>query len=135
MQADQALLAATALHAGFQLVVTVVVYPALADVPPDRWQQAHAAHSRRIVGVVGVAYVAVASAGLWALVVLPLSLPLVAALAGNALAVQMTALVAAPAHSRLGRDGHAAVVLDRLLRGDRVRLAGALVALTGSLWV
>jgi len=32
--ATEALLALSAVHAGFQLVVSVVVYPALADVPP-----------------------------------------------------------------------------------------------------
>jgi hypothetical protein len=31
-----ALLASSALHAGFQLTVTFVVYPGLADVHPDR---------------------------------------------------------------------------------------------------
>ncbi len=31
------LVAATMLHLGFQLTITVVTYPALADVAPDRW--------------------------------------------------------------------------------------------------
>ena len=45
-----ALLVSTALHAGFQLTVTFVVYPGLADVQPDRWPVAHARHSRRANG-------------------------------------------------------------------------------------
>ena len=51
-----ALLASTALHAGFQLKVTLVVYPALADVQPNLWAAAHARHSRRITPLVALVY-------------------------------------------------------------------------------
>jgi hypothetical protein len=51
-----ALLVSTALHAGFQLMVTFVVYPGLADVQPDRWPVAHARHSRRITPLVALVY-------------------------------------------------------------------------------
>ena len=43
-----------------------------------------------------------------------------------------TALVAAPAHGRLG-DGFDPVLMERLLRADRLRTAGAAWALTGAL--
>jgi hypothetical protein len=50
------LLAAAALHAGFQLTVTAIVYPALASTPVDDWAEAHDRHSRRITPVVAVVY-------------------------------------------------------------------------------
>lgn len=129
MEADSALLAASALHAGFQATVTLVVYPALAELAPTAWVAGHAAHSRRATLVVGPVYLAVATACLWALVALPITTAVALAVAGHALAAVITALVAAPAHSRLGRDGRTPEVLRRLLVADRVRLAGALLAL------
>jgi hypothetical protein len=51
-----ALLASTALHAGFQLTVTLVIYAALAGVQPDQWVAAHARHSRRITPPVALVY-------------------------------------------------------------------------------
>jgi hypothetical protein len=42
-------------------VVTVVVYPALADTPVGEWAAVHAAHSRRMTVVVAPLYVAVAA--------------------------------------------------------------------------
>ena len=49
----EALLAACALHLGFQAVVTAMVYPALFDVPADRFLAAHAAFAAAIVAAVG----------------------------------------------------------------------------------
>ena len=57
------LLASTGLHAGFQATVTLLVYPALAEVPPERWHDAHQRHSRRIVPLVGLVYVSLALRG------------------------------------------------------------------------
>ncbi len=51
-----ALLVATAVHAGFQLTVSRLVYPALAAVAPAAWEPTHAAHSRRITPLVGLVY-------------------------------------------------------------------------------
>ncbi len=129
MVPENALLAASALHVGFQAVVTLVVYPALADVPATLWSTAHAAHSRRITAVVAPVYVAVGAACLWALVSLPSTVPLLLAVGGHVLAGVVTAAVAAPTHSRLGRQGVTPVVMRRLVRADRVRLLGALLAL------
>ena len=131
--ATEALLAVSALHAGFQLVVSVVVYPALADVPPERWGPSHAAHSRRITWVVAPLYAAVAAVCVWVLVTGPVDAATAVALAGHALAAGTTALVAAPTHGRLGRDGKQRELLRRLLLGDRVRTLGAVTALVASL--
>ena len=137
--ATEALLAVSALHAGFQLVVTVVVYPALADVPADRWEPAHAAHSRRITWLVAPLYVAVAAVGTWSLLAWPVGsaaqVGTAVALAGHAVAVGTTALVAGPTHGRLGRDGRRPELVGRLLRSDRVRTLGAVVALGAALLV
>lgn len=126
-----ALLAATALHAGFQATVTLVVYPALADVGGTGWRRAHEAHSRRVAVVVLLVYAALVAACSWVLVAGPRTPAAYAALAGAALAGLTTALVAAPAHARLGR-GRTDALVGRLLAADRVRLAGALVALGGA---
>ncbi len=131
MTASVLLVAATALHAGFQLVVTLIVYPALAATPAERWPSTHAAHVHRIVPVVGLVYGSVLVAGAVAI----LSGPGVAqgvAVAASGTAVVVTAAVAAPAHSRLGR-GLDERVIRRLLAADRVRLACALVAASAAL--
>jgi hypothetical protein len=132
MNPVDALLGATALHVGFQAVVTVVVYPALADLPADRWAAAHAAHSRRITAVVAPVYVAVAAACLWVLLSGPYPRVLLLAIAGNALAALSTASVAAPTHSRLGREGPTPQVMRRLLRTDQVRLLATVFALAAA---
>ncbi len=129
MDAEGALLAAGALHAGFQATVTLVVYPALVDLTPMAWGAGHAAHSRRIAVVVAPVYLAVAAACVWALASLPTTAAVAFAVAGHGLAAGTTALAAAPAHGRLDRHGRTPEVLRRLLVADRVRLAGALVAL------
>jgi hypothetical protein len=126
--ATEALLAVSAAHAGFQLVVTVVVYPALADLTPDRWQPAHDAHSRRVTRLVAPLYAAVVAVCGWALVDGPLSAPVVVAVAGNAGALAATALVAGPTHGRLGREGKRPELVRRLLLADRVRTVAAVAA-------
>lgn len=126
-----ALTAAAALHLGFQLTVTVLVYPALTRVAPATWADTHDAHSRRIVPLVGLTYAALVGTGVWALVAAPLSGALVLALVGATLALLTTAFVAAPLHGRLG-SGHDAALLARLLRVDRVRTLGAALCLAGA---
>ncbi|WP_432494472.1 hypothetical protein [Kineococcus auxinigenes] len=128
-----ALLAGAALHAGFQAVVTAVVYPALAAAAAaPGWARVHAAHSRRIAPVVAVVYASVLATWAWVLLVRPLTGWLVLAAAGSALAGLSTALVAAPVHARLGREGPRPALLRRLRRADGVRLAGALLGLAGA---
>ena len=122
------LLAATALHLGFQAVVTAVVYPALAEVPPDRWSAAHAAHRRRITAVVGPVY-AITGAACLRVLTARQPTPLASlAMAGTAVAVGSTASVAGPTHARLGREGPTSALLARLRWSDRVRLASAGIA-------
>lgn len=132
MGPDTALLAATALHAGFQAVVTVVVYPALSEVRPEAWASAHAAHSRRITYLVAPLYAVVAAACVWALLTQPWSAGTVVALLGNAVAAGLTAASAAPTHGRLGREGREDPLVRRLLVVDRLRLAAVVVALAGA---
>jgi hypothetical protein len=126
MEADVGLVAASALHAGFQLVVTVLVYPAFRTVPVELWAAQHGRHTRRVIWLAVPVYGLLALAGLvtlragadaWQLVALAL-------LAG---CVVVTATVAGPAHNRLaaGRDP---AVLARLLVADRLRCAAAVLA-------
>lgn len=122
------LLVATAVHAGFQLAVTMLVYPAFAAVPDQQWSEQHERHSRRITPVVVVVYGPLLLAGGWVLLTGP---TLLAGLAVGAAAVAsgLTAAVAVPAHARLGRHGRDRTTLRRLLVADRLRLLAAAVAL------
>ncbi len=131
MDAVTALLAVSAFHAGFQVVVSTVAYPALADVPADRWGTAHDLHSRRIVRVVAVLYPVVVGACAWAMVAGPVTGASVVAVVANLTAVAVTAGVAAPTHGRLGQE-HSTHLIDRLLVSDRIRTAAALVALVAA---
>ena len=124
--ARTALVAATALHTGFQLVVTLLVYPAFADVPEAGWQAHHARHSRRIAPLVIVVYCGLLAAGAAVLVTGP-SPAEVAVLAAVAVAPVLTAAVAAPAHVRLAR-GPDPATLRRLLVADRLRCVAAVLA-------
>lgn len=126
-----ALLTATALHAGFQLTITLVVYPALAAVPAPSWSPAHDAHSRRIAPLVALVYAAGLVAAVGAVLVTP-SGGTVAALVGLVVAVGVTATAAAPAHGRLGR-GKDDDLVRTLMRADRLRALGAVTALAGAL--
>lgn len=128
-----ALVAVSGLHLGFQAVVTVVTYPALASTAAESWDVVHAAHSRRISYVVGPLYVVVAAACVWVVVAGPHTAGAFVALAGHAVAAGTTALSAAPSHGRLGRDGPSGRELHRLLTADRVRFAATVVAFAGAL--
>ena len=123
---DAALVAATALHAGFQLTVTLLVYPGFADAPPQRWAAHHAAHGRRITPLVGVVYAALIVACGAALVGSPTPAQLVSVASVGAVLL-VTATVAVPAHRRLSvmRDPQ---VLRRLVVADRARCVAAVLA-------
>lgn len=126
-----ALLVAAAVHAGFQLTVTTVVYPALVRVPDADWAAAHAAHGRAITPIVAVTYPALAGAGLWAVLAETGDPWVWCAGSGAMLTGLSTAVVAAPTHGALAR-GRTEDLLTRLLVADRVRTAGALIALVGA---
>jgi hypothetical protein len=122
-----ALLAAAALHLGFQMVVAGVVYPALAEVPDEDWSGAHDAHSRRITLVVGPVYGLLAAACLWVLVSGPIDAIVLTSIGGAVDSASATAFVAAPTHGELGRAGRNEHLMSRLRSADRVRLCGAVV--------
>lgn len=117
---------AAALHAGFQLTVTVLVYPVLARVPASLWRDAHDRHSRLIVPLVGIAYGALVATGAWLLASSPSTLGVAAVLAAAG-SVVVTAVAAAPTHGRLVTPDPALV--RRLLRADRLRGLFAVLAL------
>ena len=124
MDAATAFALASALHAGFQVTVTALVYPALADRPAEDWRRVHARHSRTILPIVVMTYLALGVTGAATLLAGP-GVSGWVALAGATLAVGTTALAAAPAHGRL--LDHDADTVDRLLAADRWRCAAAVV--------
>jgi hypothetical protein len=126
-----ALLTSTAVHAGFQATVTALVYPTLVRVPADDWARAHDQHSRRIVPVVATVYGATLVSCAGSLAASPASWPVRVAALGTGVAMVVTAVAAAPTHGRLGR-GRTDALASHLLRVDRLRLAGTLVALAGA---
>lgn len=130
-QWDALLVAATAVHAGFQLTVTWLVYPALGDLVSSAWGRSHAAHSRRIVPLAGLAYLAVVVTVAGSLIAEP-DVPHLVAAAASAVVLVLTAGVAAPLHGRLGA-GRDARLFRRLLTVDIGRSVFALVALAAAL--
>ena len=129
--AEIALIAATGTHLGFQVTVTALVYPALARTSPDRWADAHRAHSRAIAPLVAVVYGTLLLVSAWVLWSRP-GLAAVAAVAATAVAMAVTAFAAAPMHSRLGQ-GHDRDRIRRLVRVDRARAVAATAALIAAL--
>ncbi|MEJ7833848.1 MAG: NPP1 family protein [Nocardioides sp.] len=117
--AELAFALACALHAGFQLSVTTVVYPALTEVRAADWEVAHARHSRRIAPVVAVVYAALAGSAAWLLLSTTPDEWWWVALGTGAGAVLVTATLAAPTHGRL--DTPEPRLLQRLVRVDRAR--------------
>ncbi len=115
---------ASALHAGFQLTVTVLVYPVLARRRAQEWREAHARHSRAIAPVVLVVYAALVLSGGFLVASGP-DLAGWLGLAGAGAALVLTASGAVPTHGRLtDRDD---VMVARLLLVDRWRCACALL--------
>ncbi|MFY9916634.1 MAG: hypothetical protein WAK18_18310 [Nocardioidaceae bacterium] len=121
-----ALAVASALHAGFQLVVTLVVYPALAETNDRDWAPRHAAHSRRIAPVVVLVYGALVASSVAALLADRRPPMIWTAIAAAVVAMVVTAVVAAPTHGKLGR-GRDGQLVHRLLVWDRLRCAAAVV--------
>lgn len=128
-----ALVVASALHLGFQLTVTMVVYPALARVSDADWHSAHARHGRAITPLVALTYGALLLSGAWALVAASGAARwwVVVSVAGAVGAVLVTAFLAAPTHGRLGA-GREERLVARLLQVDRWRAIGALVSFAGA---
>lgn len=127
--------AASAVHVGFQLTVTCLVYPGLAEVAPHAWVPTHQRHSRRIAPLVGVVYVAVLVATTARLLSDPSPLTLLAAVCTGAV-FGLTALAAAPLHRRLEPSGDARLMSRLVLvdRGRSVFAVGALAAAVVDVW-
>src|SRR4051795_13335868 len=104
--AAAAFLAAASAHAGFQATVTLVVYPTLSHVRAAHWRQAHDRHSKAIWPLVAVVYLGLVATSVWWLVD-DWSALAVIAVALAALAMVVTALVAAPLHRQLVRRDEA----------------------------
>jgi hypothetical protein len=121
---------ATALHLGFQLTVTLVVYPALARA--ESWERAHAAHTRAITPLVVAVYAALVGSSAWVLVERETGGWVTVGIAGAGVSLLVTALVAGPAHGRLS-SGREPGLLRRLLVADLVRTAAASVAAVAAL--
>lgn len=128
-----ALVVASALHLGFQLTVTMVVYPALARVSDADWHAAHARHGRAITPLVVLTYGALVLSAAWALVAAAgvARAWVVVSVAGAVIAVATTAFLAAPTHRRLGA-GREERLVARLLQVDRWRAVGALISFAGA---
>lgn len=126
-----ALVAASGLHAGFQVTVSAVVYPALVRTDPSIWASAHNAHSRSIVGVVAVVYALVMGTNVWALVTNEDNVFVWLTALGSALAIGTTAFVAGPTHARLDANPDPDLIRT-LMRSDKVRAAGAVFGLVAA---
>ena len=126
------LLLVAAGHLGFQLTVSLVVYPALAEVGADSWRVAHERHARRIAPLVGAIYVPLVLVLAWTAATEPQATGTWLALVGGALSVVTTAVIAAPLHGRLGGAAERPELLRDLCRADRIRTVGAVVCVVGA---
>nr|WP_300047991.1 hypothetical protein [uncultured Nocardioides sp.] len=126
------LLLVAAGHLGFQLTVSLVVYPALGEVGDEAWPAAHARHARRIAPLVGALYVPLVLVLAWTAATEPEAAGTWLALVGGALSVVTTAAIAAPLHGRLGRASERPELLRDLTRADRIRTTGAVVCVVGA---
>ena len=128
------LLLVAAGHLGFQLTVSLVVYPALGEVGDEAWPAAHEGHSRRIAPLVGALYVPLVLVLAWTAAREPQAAGTWLALVGGALSVVTTAVIAAPLHGRLGRATAAerTDLLGDLGRVDLIRTVGAVMCLLGA---
>ncbi|MCY4728382.1 DUF1772 domain-containing protein [Nocardioides sp. STR2] len=126
------LLLVAAAHLGFQLTVSLVVYPALREVDADAWPVAHERHSRRIAPLVGALYVPLVLVLAAAAVAQPDASGTWLALVGGAVSVVTTAAIAAPLHGRLGTAAERTELLRALGQADVIRTVGAAVCLMGA---
>ena len=125
---------AAAAHLGFQLTVTLLVYPALARVDEVHWASAHQRHSTAIIPLVAVVYGGLALASGWALVAAPADPAVVTAVSAAGATILLTATIAGPTHGQLGRQGPRHRLLQRLRRVDRLRVLTAGVCAAAACW-
>lgn len=134
MTTDAAILAhlgAACAYAGFQVTITVLVYPqlnAIGRTVPAMFTDHEARHSTRTAVVVGPLFAALVGATGWLVVADPSAPPAWAAAACTAVVLAVTALAAVPQHDRL-RHGFDPAVMARLQRVDAARTVAALAQL------
>jgi hypothetical protein len=126
------LLLVAAAHLGFQLTVSLVVYPALREVDDGAWPVAHERHARRIAPLVGAIYVPLVLVLAWTAATEPRAAGTWLALVGGALSVVTTTVIAAPLHGRLGGAAERPQLLRDLSRADRIRTVGAAACVAGA---
>lgn len=128
-------LVGTALYAGFQLTVRLVVYPQMTGVPGPAFAAYEAAHTRRVVVLVGPLFALLAGtvAALWLVDGVPAA-GAAAATAAFAALLAVTWLGAVPQHARLAA-GFDAAAHRRLLRADTLRVVVAAVGLAVALGI
>lgn len=111
--------------AAFGLVVLIwlvqlVVYPAFAEIAPDRFQTWHGYYTRAITWVVAPLMLGQAALVAWLLATHP-SWPLASAACLVALAWAGTFLQAVPAHEKLRTGGHDLEVISGLAAANWLR--------------
>lgn len=119
----------TALYAGFQATVRLLVYPQMTAVPDGAFAGYEASHQRRVTLLVGPLFGAVA---VTTVVLLVAGVPRAPVLVSGALflgVLVVTALGAVPQHGRLAA-GFDAAAHRRLLGWDAVRLVLAAANVT-----
>jgi len=127
------LVAATWLHAGFQLVVTLVVYPAFPEVRAEDWRRHHGAHSRRITPVVVLVYGLVVATCAWTVARGLSDVVTVLAVASSGVTLLVTGMLAGPAHRRLTTE-RTTGNLAALRWSDRVRCTTASISAVAAGW-
>lgn len=123
-----AFVVATALYAGFQWTIRMVVYPQFSGVGSADFVAYERAHQRRVSVTVGPLFAALVVATGALIAWPPAGVPwwsLAVAVVLLMVILGMTALLAVPLHRRLGA-GFEAASHRRLLAVDSVRLAAAL---------
>lgn len=127
-----ALLVAVAVHLGFQLCVTTLVYPALGQGSAQTFADRHQGHSRRITPVVILVYGGLLIACAWSLMEC-VDAASTAVGVTVVMLLAITGLGAAPRHGRLGR-GWSRSTWTALMRLDRARLLLAVVLVSLAVW-
>lgn len=100
-------LVATCYFVGLIWTIQTLSYPLFAKVGRDTFADYHAAHSRRIMLILGLPLLLVFTSSLLLLWVRPASVPLWSVLLNGVLGASvwvMTAFIHAPLHSKLGRN-------------------------------
>lgn len=133
-----ALLTSSAVHLGFQSVVTAVVFPQLFEGPTHDMADRQADHARRIAPVAVAVYASTLGAAGWATVASLRSqeesgrAATAVACVAAALAPTVTGGVAVPLHVGVASDRASTMRLQTLLASDRVRTGVAAIGVVAA---